>query len=90
MYLKLDYEAILLLLKFKSTKYKSFRNLNIYLPEIHPNIDLEPLVALLSTYIRHDVVSLERYGIFEMTSYETQQSYNYINIQVLIVYITIN
>ena len=80
-YLKHNYEAISLLLKFKSTKYTSFSNLNIYLLEIHPNIDLEPLVA---TCIHLDVVSLERYDIFEMTSHVTQQSCNYINVQVLI------
>ena len=83
-YLKHYYEAISLLLKLKLTKYRSFSNLNIYLPEIHPNIDLEPLVALLSTYIHLDEIFPERYDISEMTSHVTQQSCNYINVQVLI------
>ena len=83
-YLKHSYEAISVLLKFKSTKRTIFSNLNIYLLEIHPNIDLKPLAASLSTYIHLDVVFPERYDISKMTSHVTQQSCNYINVQVLI------
>ena len=83
-YLRHNYEAISLLLKFKLTKYTSLSKLNIYLPEIHPNIDLEPLVAPLSICIHLYEVSPERYGISEMTSHVTQQSCNYIIVQVLI------
>ena len=82
-YLKHNYEVISLLLKFKSTKYTSFSNLIIYLPE-NPNINLEPLMASLSTCIHLDEVSPERYGISEMASHVTQQICNYINVQVLI------
>ena len=38
-------------------------------------------MALLSTYIRHDVVSLERYDIFEMTSYEKAKCFKKISLE---------